>query len=119
MPVFPDKLHRQIFFGDDALSHLEKFLSQKYPGIQKFILTDENTSVHSLPVLLKNIPALKSATVLSMKSGEKNKNLVSCIDIWKQLNSGGAMRNSLLLNLGGGVFSLWLMHLSEEKRGLI
>src|SRR5258706_6120518 len=103
MPVFPDKLHRQIFFGDDALSHLEKFLSEKYRGVQKFILTDENTSVHCLPVLLKNIPELKSAIVLSMKSGEKNKNLVSCIDIWKQLNTNGAMRNSLLLNLGGGV----------------
>ena len=103
MPVFPDKLHRQIFFGDDALSHLENFLSKKYPGVQKFILTDENTTVHCLPVLLKHIPALENATVLSMKSGEKNKNLSSCIDIWNQLNAGGAMRNSLLLNLGGGV----------------
>lgn len=103
MPVFPDKLHRQIFFGADALSRLEKFLSEKYSSVQKFILTDENTSAHCLPVLLKNIPALKSATVLSMKSGEKNKNLSSCVDIWKQLNAGGALRNSLLLNLGGGV----------------
>ena len=40
---------------------------------------------------------------MSMKSGEKNKNLSTCIDMWKQLNDGGAMRNSLLLNLGGGV----------------
>src|SRR5215213_2729787 len=100
MPVFPDKLHRQIFFGDDALSHLEKFIAEKYPAGQKFILTDENTSIHCLPILLKHIPALENATVLSMKSGEKNKNLSSCIDIWKQLNAGGAMRNSLLLNLG-------------------
>jgi 3-dehydroquinate synthase len=103
MPVFPDKLHRQIFFGNDALGHLEKFLSEKYSAVQKFILTDEHTSVHCLPILLKNIPSLKEAVVLSMKSGEKNKNLTSCIDIWKQLNAGGAMRNSLLLNLGGGV----------------
>src|ERR1041385_1662819 len=103
MPVFPDKLHRQIFFGNDALSHLEKFLSEKYSSVHQFILTDEHTSVDCLPVLLKNIPSLKSASVLSMKSGEKNKNLTSCIDIWKQLNAGGAMRNSVLLNLGGGV----------------
>src|SRR5262245_34062128 len=103
MPVFPDTLHRQIFFGNDALSHLDKFINDKYSSIVKFVLTDENTSVHCLPVLLKNVPALKDAAVLSMKSGEKNKNLSSCIDIWNQLNAGGAMRNSLLLNLGGGV----------------
>jgi 3-dehydroquinate synthase len=66
-------------------------------------LTDEHTAAHCLPVLLKNVPLLESATMLSMKSGEKNKNLNSCIDIWKQLNAGSAMRNSVLLNLGGGV----------------
>ncbi|HLG35955.1 MAG TPA: 3-dehydroquinate synthase [Bacteroidia bacterium] len=103
MPVFSDSLHQHIFFGDDALTHLEKFLIENYSSVQKFVLTDENTSVHCLPLLLKNIPALKSATVLTMKSGEKNKNLSSCIEIWKQLNAGGAMRNSLVLNLGGGV----------------
>lgn len=103
MPLFPDKLHHQIFFGDDALSNLEKFLSESYSSVLKFILTDENTSTHCLPILLNNISALTSATVLSMKSGEKNKNLNSCIEIWKQLNAGGAMRNSLVLNLGGGV----------------
>ena len=103
MPVFSDKLHHQIFFGDDALNNLEKFLIENYSSVQKFILADENTSVHCLPTLLKNIHALESAAVLSMKSGEKNKNLNSCIEIWKQLNAGGAMRNSLVLNLGGGV----------------
>ena len=103
MPAFPDKLHRQIFFGDDALRLLEKLLSEKYSSVQKFILTDENTSVHCLPLLQKNVPSLAGAAMLSMKSGEKNKNLNSCIEIWKQLNAGGAMRSSLVLNLGGGV----------------
>jgi 3-dehydroquinate synthase len=103
MPVFPDKLHRQIFFGDDAFGHLNTFISERYSAVQKFILTDEHTSVHCLPLLLNHIPLLKDASVVSMKSGEKNKILSACIDIWKQLNAGGAMRNSLLLNLGGGV----------------
>jgi len=103
VPVFPDKLHHHIFFGDDALNHLEKFLAEKYSAVQKFILTDENTSKHCLPVLLKNVPSLASAAILSMKPGEKNKNLASCIEIWKQLNAGGARRNSIVLNLGGGV----------------
>jgi 3-dehydroquinate synthase len=103
MPTFPDKLHHRIFFGDDALINLEKFLTEKYSSVQKFILTDENTSLHCLPVVMKNVPALQSAVVLSMKSGEKNKNLASCIEIWNQLNAGGANRNSLVLNLGGGV----------------
>ena len=103
MPVFPDKLHNNIFFGDDALHLLGKLLEEKYSSVQKFILTDENSSVHCLPVLLKDIPSLQSAAVLLIKSGEKNKNLSSCIEIWKQLNTCGAMRNSLVLNLGGGV----------------
>jgi 3-dehydroquinate synthase len=103
MPIFPDKLHHQIFFGEGALQLLEELLSEKYSSAQKFILTDENTSVHCLPILLMNVPPLQSAAVLSMKSGEKNKNLSSCTEIWKHLNAGGAMRNSLVLNLGGGV----------------
>ena len=103
MPAISDKLHNQIFFGGDALEHLGKLLEEKYSSVQKFILTDENTSLHCLPVLLKNTPSLENAEALSMKSGEKNKNLSSCVEIWKQLNAGGAMRNSLVLNLGGGV----------------
>ncbi|MBK5285775.1 MAG: 3-dehydroquinate synthase, partial [Bacteroidia bacterium] len=103
MPSFQDKLHHEIYFGDDALNFLDKLIAEKYSSVQKFILTDENTAVHCLPGLLKNAPSLQSAIIISMKSGEKNKNLSTCIEIWKQLNAGGAMRNSLLLNLGGGV----------------
>ena len=38
-----------------------------------------------------------------MEAGETNKHLATCEDLWASLSEQGADRNSLLINLGGGV----------------
>lgn len=80
-----------------------------------FVLADENTHRHCLPKLnLDN-----NYSLIFIESGERNKNLHSCSEIWEQLMEEGADRNSLLLNLGGGVIGdMGGFAASTYKRGI-
>lgn len=82
----------------DNLSEIDKYLSNlNYSKV--FVLVDENTKKHCLPLL----PTLSVANVIKIASGEQNKTLDTCITIWQQLLSENADRKSLLVNIGGGV----------------
>lgn len=84
---------------DDALQSLADFLSvNKYASV--FVLVDENTKEHCLPVLQT---VITDVTIIETKSGEANKNLATCETIWQQLIENNADRKALLVNLGGGV----------------
>ncbi|MCX6292562.1 MAG: 3-dehydroquinate synthase [Bacteroidetes bacterium] len=93
----------EIFIGNDTFIQLEKFLLKHYSGRKIFILVDENTNEKCLPFISERISMLKDAVVLQMESGEKNKSLSTCEELWKQLTDHHADRKSLLINLGGGV----------------
>lgn len=89
-----------VHFGN-ANSLLSKYLNDKsYTAI--FILVDENTKQHCLP-LIQNNEHLKNATIIEIESGEENKNLATCEKIWQQMIKAKANRNTLCINLGGGV----------------
>ncbi len=64
-------------------------------------MADENTFKHCYPKLKTHLP--KAHTVIRIKSGEENKTIGTCETIWKKLTDANADRNSLLINLGGGV----------------
>ena len=54
-----------------------------------------------------------------MPSGEVNKTIHTCVDVWNTLSEKGADRNSLLINLGGGVVTdLGGFVASTFKRGI-
>lgn len=93
-----------VLIGDGILEHLQKdlkgFLKMKS---RLFILTDTNTKRFCLPELLNHVPELKAANVLSIDCGEEVKSLRATEYLWKELGSLHADRNSLLINLGGGV----------------
>lgn len=69
---------------------------------QIFILADTHTRKCCLPLLE---PCLSGVLyhVIDIKPGEQEKNIATCTDIWKALARGNADRNSVLINLGGGV----------------
>ena len=67
-----------------------------------FVLTDDNTYKCCLPVI-KDVESVKDATVITIPSGDDNKNLESVSHVWQELSRGGATRHSLLVNVGGGV----------------
>ena len=88
----------EIIF-DDSLESVKDFMSAaNYSSV--FVLVDENTKLHCLPVLDK---VISSYTVIETKSGEANKNMATCEIIWQQLIENNADRKTLFVNLGGGV----------------
>jgi len=91
----------QVFF-DDSLNILNDFLTKKkYSKI--FILVDEQTSEHCLPIFQEKLPSLTEFDIIEVPNGEENKTIDFCIGIWRTLLDFEADRNALLINLGGGV----------------
>jgi len=70
---------------------------------QIVILVDENTSI-LLPQITSPIID-KQYQVIHIKSGEEHKNINTVINIWEQLSLWNISRNSLFINLGGGVIT--------------
>ncbi len=79
--------------------------SSNYLDTKFFILVDENTYLHCLPVLLEQIQTLRRATIIKIDSGEQNKTIETCIKIWEHLTANHADNTSLFFNLGGGVIN--------------
>ncbi|MBT8195540.1 MAG: 3-dehydroquinate synthase [Bacteroidia bacterium] len=88
-----------ISVGITAKNALSAFDTSAYSTI--FCLVDENTEKHCLPVFKENFKG--EFQIICIASGEENKTFETCTEIWRQLLSNGANRESLLINLGGGV----------------
>lgn len=83
-----------------------------------FILTDEHTHIHCLP-LLEAIPQIDGAREIVIPAGDTNKTIESLGNVWTQLTVHGATRHSLLINLGGGmVTDLGGFAAATFKRGI-
>jgi 3-dehydroquinate synthase len=106
-----------IYF-DNTLAELVKFIENgNYSRF--FVLTDENTANYCLPVIRKKIDKLDNFDIIEINSGEESKNIDFCVGVWKMLIDFSADRQSLLINLGGGVISdLGGFAASTYKRGI-
>ena len=83
-----------------------------------FILTDNHTSRHCLP-LTKNIDFIHNASEITIGVEDTNKNLDTLAYVWSELSQRGATRHSLLINLGGGmVTDLGGFAAATFKRGI-
>ncbi len=94
----------KIEIGKTSLHSLSAVL-KKQKHSQYFILCDENTLKHCLPVLISKCKTLNKAEIIEIESGESSKNIVVCSQIWQTLIDFNADKNSLIINLGGGVVS--------------
>jgi len=95
-----------IFIGNDVFNTIRSYLLQyEFKEDKVFILCDEGSRKYCLPVLMSNVQLLQKVTVIEIPSGEENKNIETCKKLWTELSSKGADRNSILINLGGGVIS--------------
>jgi 3-dehydroquinate synthase len=87
-----------IFTGTNSLNDLKQFISSgKYSDVA--ILVDENTYKHCYPLL--GMPATQK--VIKVMSGEENKTVDSCLEVWNKLSEMSFDRKSLLIVLGGGL----------------
>jgi len=69
-----------------------------------FILTDTNTQQNCLPSI-QELPEIQQARVITIGAGDVHKEIESLSHIWHILSTEGASRNSLLVNLGGGMIT--------------
>jgi len=92
----------QYLIGKDSVGQSAKYFTA-YPSV--YILIDENTEKFCLPILQKNLPNLKVRGYIKVPSGESEKTLERASFIWKKLTNLDAGRDSLLINLGGGVIT--------------
>ena len=99
-----------IWLGENSLSKLD------ISGYSKVaILVDENTKRDCL----EKLSQLENSIIIEIKSGEEHKNINTCNFIWKQLTDHHFDRNSLLINLGGGVIGdMGGFAASTYKRGI-
>lgn len=82
------------------------------------VLVDQNTAQHCFPILkayTKSVPL----QCIQIASGEQNKNIRTCQQIWSDLMQMDIDRNALLVNLGGGVIGdMGGFCASTYKRGI-
>ncbi len=109
-----------IYFGEKQFLQIENFLQNKdYQSCKKIIIVDENTKSLCLPKLLKNAETLQTSQIIEIKSGEKNKTIDACRIVWDKLIKLKTDRDSIVINLGGGMLSdLGGFVSSTFKRGI-
>ncbi|MDB3887388.1 3-dehydroquinate synthase [bacterium] len=111
-------LSSEVFIGDTSLEGLQSLLENNYFS-KKFLLVDENTIKHCFPKLIKAVGSLEGVEIIEIESGEENKTLEICQHIWQTFIENNADRNSLLINLGGGVITdMGGFIASTYKRGI-
>ena len=93
-----------VHFEDVAYQRLNEYLTDEF-CTNLFILVDSNTRQFCLPLFLEKTNLTDRIKVIEISSGEKYKNLDTCLEIWDELSRSGADRKSLVINLGGGVIT--------------
>ena len=84
-----------------------------------FVLSDSNTANWCYPVFQANFVSETAFQQIIVSAGEEYKNLETTEKIWRKLLEADADRNSLIVNLGGGVVSdLGAFAASVFKRGI-
>ena len=103
---------------ENSLQNLGKFISDGHYS-KVLILVDTHTEKHCLPLIKAALPDLTDFDIIEIDPGEENKNIDFCIGIWKMMLDFKADRNSLLINLGGGVITdIGGFAASTFKRGI-
>ncbi len=98
------------WIGGDSLSKLDV---SNYSKVG--ILVDENTKRDCL----HKLPKIENSIIIEVTSGEINKSISICNYIWEQLSEHNFDRDSLLINLGGGVIGdMGGFCASTYKRGI-
>lgn len=92
------------------------FSSKKYDKV--FLLVDTNTKNLCLPYFMDST-ACKPTAIIEIPAGESHKTLATCQIVWNKLHKHKATKNSVLINLGGGVVcDLGGFCASVYKRGM-
>jgi 3-dehydroquinate synthase len=99
------------------IRNLDQTLTQFFEGYSTVaVLLDQNTETYCYPLVNSILPEHIKITV---PPGEQHKGLPACELIWNELSNRNFDRNSVLVNLGGGVIGdLGGFAASIYKRGI-
>ena len=93
-----------VLFGEKEYETLNTFIKKnKYSNL--FILVDSHTNELCLLRFLSFLATDKTIEIIEIESGESEKNISTCVEIWNILTELGADRKTLLINIGGGVIT--------------
>jgi len=107
-----------IYFNQEGYASLNSYLKENVFS-KIFVLVDENSNEFCLPNLLPLIESECAIEIIELESGEENKTIETCVQVWNVLIELGADRKSLIINLGGGVITdLGGFIASTYKRGI-
>jgi 3-dehydroquinate synthase len=96
-------MHHQVIICEDIQTELSRYLSEHHYD-KLFVLTDTHTHRLCFPVICP-LPAIGQATSIVIEDGDTNKNIEQLATVWEMLSRNGASRDSLLINLGGGMIT--------------
>ncbi len=93
-----------VLFGEKEYETLNAFIEKNnYSNL--FILVDSHTNELCLLRFLSFLATDKTIEIIEIESGEAEKNINTCVEIWNILTELGADRKTLLINIGGGVIT--------------
>lgn len=92
-------LPSNVVITDRIAAAVDEYLSS-HSYSKLALLVDENTYEHCYPLILDILPP---HFIIKIASGEVHKNLATCEEIWEQMTDQQMDRQSILVNLGGGV----------------
>jgi 3-dehydroquinate synthase len=93
-----------IYFNQEGYVGLNAYLKENIFS-KIFVIVDENSNEFCLPDLLPQIETETPIEIIELESGEENKTIETCVQVWNVLIELGADRKSLIINLGGGVIT--------------
>lgn len=106
------------FFFEKEENNFLAFLNEKQYS-QIILLADAKTNGFCLPVLKHIFPSLQHTWSIIIPDGESNKTIDVCKLIWEGLDTYRADKNTLLINVGGGMLSdIGGFTASTFKRGI-
>lgn len=91
-----------IFLCSNITETLDLFFQNNHYS-QLVLLADENSLQECLPIIDAQSDALLSVEIIEIASGESQKNIEVCFQIWETLHELQADRDTLIIALGGGV----------------
>lgn len=113
----PSKPNIKFRIVNNIAFEVKKYI-KTYQTCNIYIFVDQNTKRECLPVLTKGLN-LPDNNIVEIKNGEKNKSINTAIFLWDYLSRNGVKRNSLVINLGGGMLcDLGAFVASTIKRGI-
>ena len=97
-----------IIIGGNSLNYLDDFIKKKVPT-KIFVLVDQNTKKYCLPIFLEQIKSSNNFLIIEVdkfkifKYSESLKSMEIVTKICQDLLRQNIDKNSLIINLGGGV----------------